>query len=396
MDLETSPAAPVVASHRLRFTGDGGVYFGVWMVNVVLMVVTLGLFTPFARRRTIRYFYQHTDIAGSPLEFTGGIKRMVFGFLLFFGLYAAYSIASHTEQTFAVAALGTLWVVLSPWLWASAVRFRTVSTRWRGIRGEFHAGWRETYAASAPILLFFLLAAAIGFGGSAIAKLKPSPWWILAGAIAAVVATLCLLVRQEYNYARLRVLRTSFGGLQGRWDVEFGQLLKITVLAFGLFVAVIAALLALLFLAVVATGAGLALFGGGRKEGAALALLITVAIFGSLLVFYLASGPALAWREARKFALVWNHTALGDAARFTSDLQAGAFVRLRLKNMALSVLTGGFWRPFAITSEYAMKLQSVTLHVEGGLDQLVGRLAQRQPGGLGDAIADGVGFDVVG
>ena len=396
MDLETAPAAPVIESYRLRFTGDGGVYFGVWMVNVVLMVVTLGLFTPFARRRTIRYFYQHTEVAGSPLEFTGGMKRMLFGFLLFFGLYLAYSIASHTEQTFAVAALGTLWVLLRPWLWASAVRFRTVSTRWRGIRGAFDAGWRETYAASAPILLFFLLAVAVGFGGGALAQLKPSPWWILAGVLAAIVATLCMLVRQEYNYARLRVLRTSFGGLQGRWSVEFGQLLKITVLAFALFLAVIAALLALLAAGVALTGAGLALFGGGKKEGAALALLITAAVFGSLLVFYLASGPALAWREARKFALVWNHTALGDAARFSSDLRAGAFVRLRIKNMALSVLTGGFWRPFAVTNEYAMKLQSVTLHVEGGLDQLVGALPQRQPGGLGDAIADGIGFDVVG
>ena len=85
MDLETAPpAAPAIESYRLRFSGDGGVYFGVWLVNLLLMVVTLGLFTPFARRRKIKYFYAHTVVAGSPLEFTGGLRRMFLGYLLFF------------------------------------------------------------------------------------------------------------------------------------------------------------------------------------------------------------------------------------------------------------------------------------------------------------------------
>ena len=99
MDLETSaPAEPVIQAHALRFTGDGGVYMGVWLVNLLLMIVTLGLYTPFARRRTIKYFYGHTTVAGSPLEFTGGIRRMFMGFILFAGLYAAYYIASSTKQ----------------------------------------------------------------------------------------------------------------------------------------------------------------------------------------------------------------------------------------------------------------------------------------------------------
>jgi hypothetical protein len=42
-----------------------------------------------------------------------------------------------------------------------------------------------------------------------------------------------------------------------------------------------------------------------------------------------------------------------------------------------------------------MKTESVTLHVKGGLDQLAGQLA-REEQGLGDAIADAVGLDLVG
>jgi uncharacterized membrane protein YjgN (DUF898 family) len=70
-------------------------------------------------------------------------------------------------------------------------------------------------------------------------------------------------------------------------------------------------------------------------------------------------------------------------------------VMLRLKNMLLTLLTLGFYRPFAMISEYRMKTESVTLHVKGGLDQMAGELG-RQQGALGDAVADAVGLDLVG
>lgn len=56
-----------ITAYRLRFSGTGGEYFRVWIVNVLLSIVTLGLYTPWARRRTARWFYDHTLIADSPL-----------------------------------------------------------------------------------------------------------------------------------------------------------------------------------------------------------------------------------------------------------------------------------------------------------------------------------------
>jgi hypothetical protein len=48
-----------------------------------------------------------------------------------------------------------------------------------------------------------------------------------------------------------------------------------------------------------------------------------------------------------------------------------------------------------MVSEYRMKSESVVLHVKGSLDQLAGQLA-REEAGLGDAIADAVGLELVG
>jgi uncharacterized membrane protein YjgN (DUF898 family) len=64
--------------------------------------------------------------------------------------------------------------------------------------------------------------------------------------------------------------------------------------------------------------------------------------------------------------------------------------------MLLTLVTLGFFRPFAMVSEYRMKLESVTLYVKGGVDQVAGRLGRQQPGGIGDALADAAGLDLIG
>ena len=65
------PAAPVavVTEHPMTFTGTAGEYFRIWIVNVALTVVTLGVYLPWARVRTRQYFYGHTWVDGQNFEY---------------------------------------------------------------------------------------------------------------------------------------------------------------------------------------------------------------------------------------------------------------------------------------------------------------------------------------
>src|SRR3954467_6397448 len=128
-----------ITAYPLEFTGSGGEYFRVWFVNLLLAIVTLGFYTPLARRRTAQYFYGHTLVADSPLEFTAQTKRMLMGFILFVALYASLKIASHTGQDNVVAVMLLGGAALAPYFWASAMRFRFNATRWRGVRLQFTA-----------------------------------------------------------------------------------------------------------------------------------------------------------------------------------------------------------------------------------------------------------------
>lgn len=399
MDNERSGERPRIDAFPVDFTGTGVEFFRVWIVNVLLTVVTFGFYTPFARRRTAQYFYGHTLVANSPLEFTAQKRRMVVGFLLLVVLYGAFQLAAETGQDRMVTFMMVAGAVLAPYFWASAMRFRLGATRWRGVRLQFTAGWVQVYLASWPV--FVIALAWIGVSAYADSLVAPGATKqqvaavlgpILAlGGVALVVSIYCAM-RLEFNYKSLLVARARIGGQSGRWKPVFADFVRIWMATLGVF------LLSVLLVGVliaVGLGGSFALFNKLRGSGPWVVLLaVALALFGFFILF-LASGPARAYREARMFHLVWNNIGVSHVARFRCDLNVGSYVWLRIRNILLTLLTLGFWRPFALLSEYAMKAESVTLHVKGSLGQLVGQLT-REESALGDAIAGAAGLDLVG
>jgi uncharacterized membrane protein YjgN (DUF898 family) len=396
---------PGIESFPLQFSGSGAEFFRVWIVNLLLTIVTFGFYTPFARRRTAMYFYGHTLVAGSPLEFTAQQRKMVFGFLLLVFIYLAFQAAAETGQTTAVTVFLIAGAALAPYLWASAMRFRLGATRWRGVRLQFAASWGQVYKASWPVFAIaaIWIAAIAGFaalvgpipdaagarGGRMLPSIPLLAWLM---PLAAFVATFFCVVRLEFNYKSLLVSRAYIGAEAGRWKPVYGDFVKVWLATLGVFAAsaIVFALLAVTLAAVFSVRPS-------NPDGMGLQMMLMALAGGValLLGLVLASAPARAYREARMFRLVWNNVGVGAIARFKSRLRARRYVLLRMKNMLLTLLTLGFYRPFAMVSEYRMKTESVTLHVKGGVDQLVGQLV-RQQDGVGDALADAVGLDLVG
>ena len=388
-----------IERYPLDFSGSGGDYFRIWIVNVLLTVVTLGLYAPFARRRTARYFYGETVVADSPLEFTARKGKMFVGFVLMVVLVLVYQVAANTGQVFVAGLLLFGAALAAPWLWGSAMRFRLASTRWRGIRLQFRASWLEVYQAGWPV---FALALAWTIVAGAVTQLAgdgkgfadPDRSLLVFAAllaVAAVVATVLCLIQLEFNYKRLLVARALIGNQVGHWKPVYRDFVRIWASAFALFVACTAVTLGLAALAWWTYFPGLL-----GTAGFGLILIVPLLVLGALAAIWLVAVlPAWAYREARIFQLVWNNVGVSHLARFRCDLSARAYVLLRMRNMLLTMLTLGLYRPFAMVSEYRMKCESVTVLVKGGLDQLVGQMAP-QPGALGDAVADAVGLDLIG
>jgi uncharacterized membrane protein YjgN (DUF898 family) len=73
MDNAAAPRPP----EQLRFTGTGSEYFGIWIVNWLLTIVTLGIYSAWAKVRRLQYFYRHTELAVSTFDFHGIPKSIL-------------------------------------------------------------------------------------------------------------------------------------------------------------------------------------------------------------------------------------------------------------------------------------------------------------------------------
>lgn len=415
---DTAEVTDTIGHHPINFTGDGGEYFRVWIVNVLLSIVTLGIYTPWARRRTVKYFYSHTEVADGPLEFTAKTRSMVVGFLLLAVIYAAINVASETGHDVVVGLAMLGGVALAPWLWGKAMRFRLGNTRWRGLRLQFSASWAEVYRASWPVfalvglwmVLGFLLAllapevadlAGVATGAAEGEPKVPTPEITAPMGILlflGLATSFVLMTRLDYNYKVLLVRRTLIGDQAGRWHPGFGAFLRIALASLGVFLlSAVLVTLAMMLLG--------ALFGGvqvlmGGTGGSRTAMVIKAILIGTVIGlagFFLSISPALAYREARMFQLLWNGVGVSRIARFRTSLGTSAFVWLRIKNVLLTVITLGFYRPFARVNEYRMKAESTMLYLKGGVEPLVSQLTrQQEQGGFGDAVADALGLDLVG
>ncbi len=79
---ERHAAEPRAESLPVRFTASGSEYFRIWISNLLLTLLTLGLYLPWAKVRKPRYFYGNTWVGDHAFDFHGDPKRMLRGTLL--------------------------------------------------------------------------------------------------------------------------------------------------------------------------------------------------------------------------------------------------------------------------------------------------------------------------
>ena len=79
--------------YPFSFHGNGTEYFQIWIVNVALTLVTLGLYTPWAGVRTRRYFYGNTHLNDRNFTYLANPLALLKGFLIVFGGLIFYEVS---------------------------------------------------------------------------------------------------------------------------------------------------------------------------------------------------------------------------------------------------------------------------------------------------------------
>lgn len=359
--MQAAPGPAQRMEYPLQFTGSGGEYFRIWIVNLLLTLITIGIYSAWAKVRRLQYFYRNTQLDGNVFDYHGKPLAILKGRLIALALVVFYNFAFKYSPTLAVVAM-LLMVTVLPWLLVQALRFRAHNSSYRGVRFRFHGSVRDGYLVfGVPLLM--LLGASVLFGLSIAQDRFERPWLAVAGGV--IYGAFALLL--PWFHQRLKAYQhnhASYGQAFGRFSGRTRRFYVVYGLALALLVAAVA------IAAGVATGVGYVAYrisSNGWMVSFLIGLLVVLALYGALL----AVAPFI---QARLQNYIWNSTLLGSVG-FDSRLKARRLAWITITNLVLIILTFGLFTPFAAVRTYRAKLEAVSVLALASLGAYVAQQA---------------------
>ena len=329
-----APAAPITPSATAvprespaKFNGRASEYFGIWIVNVLLSIVTIGIYSAWAKVRRLRYFYGNTEFDGHTFDYHADPVRILKARLLVVGVLIGHQVLVSISPFFGMLAL--VYVFGLPWAINTSLAFNARMTSYRNVRFSFRGDYWPAFGifVAFPVLIVLTLGLLLPIFSK------------LAG---------------NYIGNRLR-----FGGAPFRSEMTLGPLYA------NLGWTVLATLGAMM---VLGGGAGLA---GAALEGAGSISIwhwTVVGLYGSLV---LAAPFSRAGVRHARFAA----TRLGPGHHPVSRLNRGKVVWIAVTNVIVTVLTLGLMRPWAAVRSWSYTVSSSALSIQGSLDGIVAAAA---------------------
>jgi uncharacterized membrane protein YjgN (DUF898 family) len=121
---------------QVEFHGQGGEYFKIWIVNILLSIVTVGIYSAWAKVRNHRYFYSNTRIGKGSFEYTANPVAILKGRIAAVVFLVAFSMSGQFMPLLGVA-LQLIFIALVPWLINRSMAFRNRNTVYRNLRFGF-------------------------------------------------------------------------------------------------------------------------------------------------------------------------------------------------------------------------------------------------------------------
>ncbi len=342
--------------HPLVFHGETMEYFRIWIVNLALTVVTLGIYSAWATVRTRRWFYGHMRLADTPFDYSARPIPILVGRIIAVTLLAAYTFSQQIgpEWTLAVVALIA---VLTPWAVVRSLMFRARYTAWRSLYFKFIPDYWGAYQRFLLVYLPVALSLMLAF-----------PW--------------AKGLQQQFIAENHR-----FGGLRFAFEPRTGNY----YLAYLLFIVItIGMMFGLVMLVGMASAAAAAIaqqLGAGDDE----VIGYVVLAFGGVAyaAVYLAGWTWLRVALTNEF---WNNLRLGPH-RFDCRLEFFTMLWLYGSNLLAIIASLGLLVPWAMVRTARYRASRFAVIVDGDIDAFVAEGRERE-GAVGAEIGDAFQLDI--
>ena len=288
---------------RFNFTGAGSEFFRIWIVNLVLTILTLGIYSAWAKVRTNRYFYGSTELDGDAFEYHAEPIQILKGRLIAVAALVVYAIA---QAFFPIVSIFLFFVLIGflPLIIVRSLRFRAVMSSWRGIRFGFQASPWEAAKAYIFWPIFGVLTLGLGM---------PYAWF------------------KQNHFA---INHHLFGRSGAASTTNAGDF-------YGIFLTIIGVSLVLFIVLMIIT-VPIALVGGTEEGEAGFGIASVILLLGYFLFYVI----IYAVFQALRYAVVYGNISIDDTT-VHNDVNAVAWTKIVVLNSILMLVTIGLYYPWA-------------------------------------------------
>jgi len=345
---ETQPEGPInrPQSSAVTFEGTASEYFGIWIVNVILSIITIGIYSAWAKVKRETYFKSNLFIGKYNFGYHATGFQIFKGRLIAFLVLIVINIAT-TFLPLISPLIVLVFVFWAPMLINNSMRFSARMTSYRNVRFN----WSGTYWQS---FWFFMIAPIISIVSLGI--LTP------------------LISKSYYAYfARSHSYGTSQFSCEPRTrDYYFAYVVGVVVPVL-IIVSMIAAPFA-------AYKFGYSKFGNGFEQFIPLGIIFTL--------FFAASVYKTLCRN-----LMMRSLQLSDVAQFDSSIHPFAYLWIRVTNIVVSIFTLGLLIPWASIRDHKYLSDCSKVLLMGDINKFIDKETNTKSS-FGEEFAELEGFEV--
>ena len=327
-----------ITNYPFEFRGDGFEFFKIWIVNLLLTILTLGIYSAWAKVRTKRYFYSNLYVAGSPFQYLAQPMQILIGRLIAVGVFLLYSVTLNFAPTVGMIIAFLLFFAI-PFLVMRSLAFNARMSAWRNVQFRFHGGYGDAFM----VLYVWPLLGMLSFG---------------------LLYPYAVLRMNEYIVDNSSYGTTSFAFDAGYLD--YGKIFLVAILGFGL------------------TGALLAVLGAGADQGEPNPVLLIIPVIGY--------GVTIVLIRMMMINLYYNSSSL-DRHELDAELEFPGYFMTCATVFFLTIVTLGLYLPAAKVRLTHYVADHMTFIAVGSIDDFV--QAEREAvSALGEEFGEVFDFDI--
>jgi uncharacterized membrane protein YjgN (DUF898 family) len=324
---------------RGEFRGNAGEYFGIWIVNILLTIITFGIYSAWAKVRRLRYFRGNTFLAGYSFDYHAKGKQIFLGRVIVFIVLMIINVIS-TVAPIAAIITPFLFLAAFPFLIVRSLMFNARVTSYRNIRFDFQG---KTWGAFTSI--------------------------VLGGAVAAISLGILAPLASRWS-SRYILNNLRYGDRPFSTDPKVGALYRaivppavIFVIGFGILAAIAWLVAWPWFVQFVNENND-----GSEQQMMIFGLILIYAVVIPIILLYVVAG--IVYRVAVR-NVVFNATLFDNTHPLYSDLSRLTYFWIVISNTVVTILTLGLMRPWAAVREARYLVEHTAILPQGDIGAIM-------------------------